>query len=73
MHAYPRPQMERSEWINLNGSWEFSIDENADWTSPSQPPFETRIQVPFSPETPASGVSAQRTAYLPNWIGTAVK
>lgn len=22
---YPRPQMERSEWVNLNGLWQYAI------------------------------------------------
>ena len=25
-HGYPRPMLERPEWINLNGWWEFTID-----------------------------------------------
>ena len=23
---YPRPQFERSEWVNLNGEWEYAFD-----------------------------------------------
>ena len=23
---YPRPQFERSEWVNLNGTWSYSFD-----------------------------------------------
>ena len=23
---YPRPQMKRSDWINLNGEWDYSTD-----------------------------------------------
>ena len=23
---YPRPQFERSEWVNLNGEWNFELD-----------------------------------------------
>ncbi len=57
MHAYPRPGLERDEWISLDGTWEFSFDNDAVWTSPEQPPFEARIVVPFSPETPASGIA----------------
>ena len=57
MHAYPRPQLQRAEWVNLNGTWEFSIDPAAAWMSPDQPPFEARITVPFSPETSASGIA----------------
>jgi beta-galactosidase/beta-glucuronidase len=56
MHAYPRPQLMRAEWISLDGNWEFAIDTDAVWSAPEQPHFDARIQVPFSPETPASGI-----------------
>ena len=23
---YPRPQMERAEWVNLNGEWSYTLD-----------------------------------------------
>ena len=23
---YPRPQFERKSWLNLNGEWEFQVD-----------------------------------------------
>jgi beta-galactosidase/beta-glucuronidase len=54
--GYPRPQLERMEWINLNGQWDFSIDRDAHWTWPDQVEWTTTINVPFSPETPASGI-----------------
>jgi beta-galactosidase/beta-glucuronidase len=57
MTAYPRPQMARHDWLSLDGEWEFSIDPEASWTTPQQPPFEARIRVPFSPESPASGIN----------------
>ena len=25
-NEYPRPQFVRSEWVNLNGSWQFELD-----------------------------------------------
>jgi beta-galactosidase/beta-glucuronidase len=56
MHRYPRPQLRRAEWTSLDGAWEFSLDPEAGWTLPEEPPFEGRVLVPFSPETPASGV-----------------
>ena len=34
LHGYPRPQLERAEWINLNGDWEFSLDHEARWKEP---------------------------------------
>jgi beta-galactosidase/beta-glucuronidase len=49
--------MRRPEWFSLDGEWDFSIDRKAEWTMPDQPRFESRIRVPFSPETAASGIS----------------
>src|ERR1041385_3560424 len=54
--GYPRPQLVRKDWTNLNGTWDFAIDADARWTTPRQVRFDQTIQVPFSPETPASGV-----------------
>ena len=49
---YPRPQMAREGWMNLNGPWEYAI------TSSTRFPqrFDGEILVPFSPETELSGV-----------------
>jgi beta-galactosidase/beta-glucuronidase len=66
MHGYPRPQLRRVDWTSLNGSWEFSIDEDAAWTTPEQPPFQASISVPFAPETPASGIG-NRGFYRACW------
>ena len=55
-HGYPRPQLERDGWTSLNGEWEFAIDADARWNLPDQVTWRSRIHVPFSPETPASGV-----------------
>lgn len=49
---YPRPQMERESYINLNGEWELEI--NRDCEMPEV--FSRRILVPFAPEAPLSGV-----------------
>ncbi len=54
--GYPRPQMERSEWTSLDGEWDFSIDANAEVRLPKLVDWNARINVPFSPETSASGV-----------------
>ena len=49
---YPRPQMVRSAWDNLCGTWDWAITD-----SPRRPPvWDGEILVPFSPEAPASGV-----------------
>jgi beta-galactosidase/beta-glucuronidase len=55
--GYPRPQLVRKEWTSLNGSWEFAIDPDGAWQQPRQVNWTEIIEVPFSPETPASGVN----------------
>ncbi|WP_372649096.1 glycoside hydrolase family 2 protein, partial [Draconibacterium sp.] len=50
---YPRPQMERQQWQNLNGLWEYVITSNKA-VKPEQ--WEQKILVPFALETPLSGV-----------------
>ena len=45
--VYPRPQMKRDSYLNLNGQWEFSVN-----TSDAVRP----IQVPFCPESKLSGI-----------------
>lgn len=59
---YPRPQLVRKHWINLNGEWDFAFDEkNAGEKEKWQEQFpgENRIQVPFTYETPMSGIGRQ--------------
>lgn len=50
---YPRPQMERSEWSNLNGEWEYAIKPKGG-AEPSV--FDGKILVPFAVESSLSGV-----------------
>jgi beta-galactosidase/beta-glucuronidase len=53
---YPRPQLVRDSYLNLNGWWDYAI------TPASAPPpseYDGRILVPFSPEAPVSGVERQ--------------
>ncbi|MDQ2712804.1 MAG: hypothetical protein M3Y24_11360, partial [Acidobacteriota bacterium] len=50
-HAYPRPQLRRKGWLSLNGSWDFTFDENAVGNDPHSIEWSAKIQVPFSPET----------------------
>ncbi len=52
LNDYPRPQMERKSFFNLNGRWEYAI-------YPSDEEFngyQGEIIVPFSPESILSGV-----------------
>jgi beta-galactosidase/beta-glucuronidase len=55
-HGYPRPLLERAEWHSLDGEWEFALDPAAAWKLPEDVAWNARIRVPFSPETPASGI-----------------
>ncbi|MCL3780105.1 beta-galactosidase [Prolixibacteraceae bacterium JC049] len=50
---YPRPQMEREEWQNLNGLWQYAITGN-DEKAPSS--YEGNILVPFPIQSALSGV-----------------
>jgi beta-galactosidase/beta-glucuronidase len=54
--AYPRPQLVRSEWRPLLGTWAFALDGPAAWRLPRDVTFDATIDVPFAPECPASGV-----------------
>ena len=50
--AYPRPQMKREKWLNLNGSWDFAVS-----SSPALPTaYDKTIRVPFPPESLLSGI-----------------
>jgi len=50
---YPRPQMVRDNWTNLNGLWQFAVTKN---TAAKPKEWEQEILVPFALETPLSGV-----------------
>ena len=56
---YPRPQFERSDWVNLNGTWTYVFDFGGSGMAkgyPASEGFEGRITVPFCPESELSGV-----------------
>src|SRR4051812_33558492 len=54
---HPRPQLERSGWISLNGEWDFALDIDNRWCCTNDVIWDKKIRVPFAPETPASGVA----------------
>ena len=57
--VYPRPQMKRDSYLNLNGEWEFSVKE---------PEFTGKtIQVPFCPESLLSGIHEHFEEGMPLW------
>ena len=47
-NVYPRPQMKRDNWLNLNGAWDFAVDYES----------KGRILVPFCPESKLSKIGA---------------
>jgi len=56
---YPRPEMVRAEWMNLNGWWDFALDlaasgEEKEFVQGRG--FDKKILVPFAPESPLSGI-----------------
>ncbi len=55
---YPRPQMTRASWLNLNGIWEFKSGNVGD-PVPTNQTLPGEILVPFPMESVISGVAAQ--------------
>lgn len=70
---YPRPQMQRANWKNLNGLWQYAILPKSQETVPAS--FSGKLLVPFAVESALSGVGKtvgkdsvlwyQRTLALP--------
>ncbi|MHA1619363.1 MAG: glycoside hydrolase family 2 protein [Promethearchaeota archaeon] len=56
LSEYPRPQMVRDSWLNLNGLWEYAVSPK---NINSMPTPEGKILVPFPLESALSGVSRQ--------------
>lgn len=70
---YPRPRMQRDNYVMLNGAWDYAIasvdggigvETLAQQTIPSR--WDGQIVVPFSPEAPLSGVG--RTVQPNNFL-----
>lgn len=59
---YPRPQMVRTEWLNLNGTWDYmggkeQPNPTEAVTPPTFPARAEKIKVPFPPEAELSGIA----------------
>lgn len=59
---YPRPQMVRTDWENLNGAWNFAFDdansgEKLGWQKGFEKQYD--IEVPFTYETKLSGIGRE--------------
>lgn len=53
---YPRPQLVRSEWLNLNGVWQYQSGASAGDPVPAGKTLSGEILVPFPVESALSGV-----------------
>jgi beta-galactosidase len=51
---YPRPQLKRPAWQNLNGRWDYAVTSDTQTDPPSQ--WDGRILVPFCLESKLGGV-----------------
>ena len=57
---YPRPQLVRDRWMNLNGPWEFEMDFGRSGRAREvyrSEKLKTQIVVPFCPESRLSGIA----------------
>ena len=63
---YPRPQLEREQWLSLNGLWDYAIGPK----DAPQPGAEGKILVPFPLECALSGVGKHISADQALWYST---
>ncbi|MGZ5271758.1 MAG: sugar-binding domain-containing protein, partial [Ramlibacter sp.] len=58
--AYPRPQLQRANWMCLNGPWRFRYDDEQAFAGPQDVDrWPQQITVPYPPESRASGIADQ--------------
>lgn len=55
--VYPRPQMVRDSYLNLNGRWDFAVGDTE--TPPKT--YSDTILVPFPPQSRLSGIGGNKT------------
>ncbi len=53
-NVYPRPQLKRDNWTNLNGQWDYAITAMTSAAAPTR--YDGKILVPFAVESSLSGV-----------------
>ena len=58
--THPRPQLVRSDWVRLCGTWDFAYDDAwiglQEMWQKGDTQFDRQIQVPFPPESELSGI-----------------
>jgi beta-galactosidase/beta-glucuronidase len=62
---YPRPQMVRADWLNLNGPWDYAVTDKESTTPVTT--YTGKILVPFSYAAPLSGVGKLLTENQRLW------
>lgn len=72
LQEYPRPQMRRESYANLNGWWECTIRADQHEGDEEKPVYSGKILVPFSPEAPLSGVGHQLKPHETIWYRRSV-
>jgi hypothetical protein len=70
---HPRPDFQRTDWLNLNGRWRFALDSadqglKAGWSSGTLP-SDAEILVPFSWAAPLSGIGDTTSI---GWYGRSI-
>ena len=59
-NEYPRPDRRRDDWLCLNGTWDFEIDNERSGIAKKyfeRSEFDSKITVPFCPESVLSGIA----------------
>ena len=67
LQEYPRPQLVRESYYNLNGLWDYAI--TASDACPSA--WDGNILMPFSPEAPLSAPAWNFDSKIPLFRGSA--
>ncbi len=73
---HPRPDWQRSRWLNLNGEWDFRFDSNDQgqserWQNGESSISGAKINVPFSWVSPLSGIGENRKGIA--WYSRSVR
>ncbi len=67
---YPRPQLQRTNWVNLNGLWEYAITPEE---SVAPKTYQGKILVPYPVESALSGVSRRVGKTKALWYRTHIQ
>ena len=68
LQEYPRPQLVRESYYNLNGRWDYAITASDEMPGA----WDGEILVPFSPEAPLSGVGRRLLPQQTLWYRRAL-